>query len=207
MAVDRIPRPPVIIGAAVIGAAGLAVLLLALSLSGGPDDPTARATTTSSPAAATNGRKGGGRSTLSAAQAWHNLAQCFRSHGFSIADPTVNADGASSWSSSTGPSPQLRKAEQAVGRATCEAAYRAFPSQVLHPPPTQAELHALVLFARCMRDHGLADWPDPNSRGAFPLNARLRVLGKVGTRNAMSGCDRRLPGDGLAIADGPGTAK
>jgi hypothetical protein len=193
---NRILRPPVIIGAA-IGAAGLAALLLALSLSGG-SNPTASTTTTSSPAA-----RGGSRSTLSAGQAWHNLAQCFRSHGFSIADPTVNADGTSSWSSSTGRSAQVRKAEQAVGRNTCEAEYRAFPSQVLHPPPTQAELHALVLFARCMRAHGVADWPDPNARGAFPLNARLRALGKAGTRNGVSACDRHLPGDGIAITDGP----
>jgi hypothetical protein len=207
---NLILRRPVIIGAA-IGAAGLAAVILALSLSGGSDptagETTAGATTTSSPAAAaTNGRKGGGsRSTLSAAQAWHNLAQCFRSHGFSIADPTVNADGTSSWSSSTGPSAQIRKAEQAVGRATCEAEYRAFPSQVLHPPPAQAELHALVLFARCMREHGVGDWPDPNARGAFPLNARLRALGKGGTRNAVNACDSQLPGDGIAIADGPAT--
>jgi hypothetical protein len=58
-----------------------------------------------------------------------------------------------------------------------------------------------------MREHGIADWPDPNSRGAFPLNARLRALGKVGTKNGVSACDRHLPADGIAIADGPGTAK
>jgi hypothetical protein len=207
----RILKRPVIVGA-VIGAAGLAALLLALSLSGG-SDPTAAATTpgtttTSSPAAAaTSGRKGSGRRpTVSAAQAWHNLAQCFRSHGYAIADPTVNADGTSSWSSSTGPSREVRNAERAVGKRTCEAEYRAFPSQVLHPPPTQAELHSLVLFARCMRDHGIADWPDPNARGAFPLNARLRV-GKGGTKNGVIACERHLPGDGIAIADGPGTAR
>jgi hypothetical protein len=209
---NRILKRPVIVGA-VIGAAGLVAVLLALSLSGG-SDPTAGATTSgtttsSSPAAAgaTSGRKGGGsRSTVRAAQAWHNLAQCFRSHGFSIADPTVNADGTSSWSSSVGPSREVRKAEQAVGKDTCEAAYRAFPSQVLHPPPTQAELHGLVLFARCMREHGIADWPDPNSRGAFPLNARLRALGKRGNANEMRACERHLPEDGvaIAIADGPG---
>jgi hypothetical protein len=57
-----------------------------------------------------------------------------------LADPTVNADGTSSWSSSTGRSAQVRKAEQAVGKNTCEAEYRAFPSQVLHPPPTQVAI-------------------------------------------------------------------
>jgi hypothetical protein len=210
-AMNSILKRPVIVGA-VIGAAGLAAVILALSLSGG-SDPTASATTTgttttSSPATgSTSGPKSSGsRSTLSAAQAWHNLAQCFRSHGFSIADPTVNADGTSSWSSSVGPSREVRKAEQAVGKDTCEAAYRAFPSQVLHPPPTQAELHGLVLFARRMREHGIADWPDPNSRGAFPLNARLRALGKRGNANEMRACERHLPEDGvaIAIADGPG---
>jgi hypothetical protein len=194
-------KGPVIVGA-VIGAAALVALIVALSLSGGHGS-TAGATTTSTTTPA-GSKRGGSRSTVSAAQAWHNLAQCFRSHGFSIADPTVNADGTSSWSSSTGPTREVRKAEQAVGKDTCEAEYRAFPSQVLHPPPTPAELHRLVLFARCMREHGVADWPDPNSRGAFPLNARLRGLGKVGTKNAVSGCDRHLPADGIAIADGPG---
>jgi hypothetical protein len=194
----------VIVGAA-IGAAGLAALIVALSLSGGSTS-TAGATTTSTTTPAGT-KRGGSHATVSAAQAWHNLAQCFRSHGFSIADPTVNADGTSSWSSSTGPSREVRKAEQAVGKDTCEAEYRAFPSQVLHPPPTQAELHRLVLFARCMREQGIADWPDPNSRGAFPLNARLRALGKVGTKNGVSACDRHLPADGIAIAEGPGTEK
>jgi hypothetical protein len=203
---NRIQKRPVIIGA-VIGAVGLAALLLALSLSGAPAS-TASATTASPPAATSSRNGGGSRSTVSAAQAWHNLAQCFRSHGYQIADPTVNADGTSSWSSSTGPPPrEVRNAERAVGEQTCRAAYRAIPPQAVSPPPTQAELHGLVLFARCMRDHGITDWPDPNSRGAFPLNARLQALGKRGTINQMLACKGHLPGDGIAIAGGPGTAK
>jgi hypothetical protein len=140
---------------------------------------------------------------MSAAQGWHNLAQCFRSHGYAIADPTVNADGTSSWSSSTGPPPrEVRDAEKAVGEQTCAAEFRALPPQAVSPPPTQAELHGLVLFAGCMRAHGIADWPDPNSRGAFPLNARLLALGKRGTINEMLACKQHLPGNGISI-DGP----
>lgn len=209
---NSILKRPVIIGA-VIGAAGLAAVIVALSLSGG-SNPTAGAatagtTTTSSPtAAATSGRKGrGSRSTVSAAQGWHDLAQCFRSHGFSIADPTVNADGTSSWSASTGPPPrEVRNAEKAVGKDTCEAEWRALPPQAVNPPPTQAELHGLVLFASCMREKGLSDWPDPNSRGAFPLNARLQALGKRGIINQLRACDSNLPGNGISI-DAPGNAK
>jgi hypothetical protein len=201
---NRIPKGPVIIGVA-IGAAGLIAVIVGLSLSGG-SDPTAGATTaTSSPAAGTtSGRKGGGsRSTASAAQGWHNLAQCFRSHGYAIADPIVNADGTSSWSSSTGPPPQeVRKAQKAVGDQACAAEFRALPEQVVSPPPTQAELHGLVLFAGCMRDRGIADWPDPNSDGAFPLNARLLALGKRGTLTEMLACKQHLPDDGILI-EGP----
>jgi hypothetical protein len=205
---NRILKRPVIVGA-VIGAAGLAALLVALSLSGG-SGPTAAATTpgtttTSSPATgATSVRKGGGRrSTVSAAQGWHNLAQCFRSHGLAIADPTVNADGSSSWSSSAGTPQEVKNAARTIGKETCRAEFEALPPQALHPPPTPAELHGLVLLARCMRDHGIADWPDPNSEGAFPLNARLLALGKRGTINQMLACRHFNLGNGIAIA-GPG---
>jgi hypothetical protein len=89
-----------------------------------------------------------------------------------------------------------------VGEQTCAAEFRALPPQAVSPPPTQAELHGLVLFAGCMRAHGIADWPDPNSRGAFPLNARLLALGKRGTINEMLACKQYLPGSGISI-DGP----
>jgi hypothetical protein len=206
---NRILKRPVIVGA-VIGAAGLVAVLLALSLSGG-SDPTAGATTSgtttsSSPAAAgaTSGRKGGGsRSTVRAAQAWHNLAQCFRSHGYPIADPTVNADGTSSWSSSSaGPSREVGNAASVLGKNTCRAEFEALPPQIVQPPSTQAELHGLVLFARCMRAHGIADFPDPNSDGGFSLNARLQALGKHGAMKQLRACSHFNLGNGIVVAGG-----
>jgi hypothetical protein len=207
-AVNSILKRPVIVGAA-IGAAGLVAAILALSLSGGPD-PTADATTagtttTSSPAAAaTSGRNGNGsRSTVRATQAWHNLAQCFRSHGYAIADPTVNADGTSSWSSTgDGPSREVRNASSALGKNTCRAEFEALPPQVVQPPSTQAELHGLVLFARCMRAHGIADFPDPNSDGGFSLNARLQALGKHGAMKQLRACSHFNLGNGIVVVGG-----
>jgi hypothetical protein len=204
---NTILKRPVIVGA-VIGAAGLVAVVLALSLSGG-SDPTAGATTTSSPAAAaTSGHNGGSgsRSTTGAAQAWHNLAQCFRGHGYPIADPTVNADGTSSWSSSAGPSQEVGSATRAVGKTTCKAEFDALPTQTVQPPSTQAERHGLVLFARCMRDHGIPDFPDPNSDGAFPLNARLQALGKQGAAKQLGACSHFNPGKGIVLAGAPATA-
>jgi hypothetical protein len=205
---NSILKRPVIVGA-VIGAAGLVAVVLALSLSGG-SDPTAGATTTSSPAAAaTSGHNGGSgsRSTTGAAQAWHNLAQCFRGHGYPIADPTVNADGTSSWSSSgsAGPSREVGSATRAVGKTTCRAEFDALPTQTVQPPSTQAERHGLVLFARCMRDHGIADFPDPNSEGAFALNARLLALGKHGADKQLRACSHFNLGKGIVLAGGPAT--
>jgi hypothetical protein len=206
---NSIPKRPVIVGA-VIGAAGLVTVILALSLSGG-SDPTAAATTagtttTSSPAAATTtGRKGSGsRSTARATQAWHNLARCFRGHGYAIADPIVNADGTSSWSSSGDgrPSREVGNAASVLGKNTCRVEFEALPPQVVQPPSTQAELHGLVLFARCMRDHGIADFPDPNSEGGFSLNPRLQALGKNGARKQLRACSHFNPGNGIVIAGG-----
>jgi hypothetical protein len=39
-------------------------------------------------------------------------------------------------------------------------------------PP--ADMQALLGFARCMREHGMADFPDPEADGRFPLPASLR---------------------------------
>ena len=197
-------KRPVIVGA-LIGAALLVGLILALSLSRG-SDATASTTTSSPPATATtSGGKGrGSSSTANAAQLWHKLAQCFRSHGYAIADPKVNADGTSSWSATSGPPPrEVRNAMRAVGEETCQPEFNALPSQLVSPPPTQAELHGLVLFARCMREKGIADWPDPNSEGAFPLNARLLALGKRGTLDEMLACKDHLPGNGISVAGPP----
>jgi hypothetical protein len=205
--VSRIPKRAVIIGLA-LGAAALTALLVALSLSGGSNSMAGAPTTSTTTPGGT--KRGGSRSTVSAAQAWHNLAQCFRSHGYAIGDPTVNADGTSSWSvrAGGGPPQEIRNVEKAVRERICGVEFRAIPPQLSSPPPTQAELHSLVLFAGCMRDHGLADWPDPNAQGAFPLNARLLALGKPGTVNQIRACERHLPGGGIAVEHpGPGGSK
>jgi hypothetical protein len=200
--VKRILQRPVTLGA-VVGAVGLLGLILALSLSHGAGGAATTTTPSASRAGTTStGRDGGAQSTASIAARWHNLAQCFRSHGYTIADPTVNTNGTSSWSDgSGGPPAVLRNAMRAVGDQTCQSELDALPQQLVTPPPTSAELHQLVLFAGCMRAHGLSDWPDPRSDGAFPLNARLRAAGKRGIMSQLLVCRHLTPGNGIAIHD------
>lgn len=54
-----------------------------------------------------------------------------------------------------------------------------------------------LAFSRCMRSHGLAEFPDPNSSGAIP-KLTLEQLGIGGARlqSAQSGCRRLLPNGG-----------
>lgn len=60
---------------------------------------------------------------------------------------------------------------------------------------TTAQTGALA-FARCMRSHGLSNWPDPNRNGVFD-KSRLRELGYSESRVReieMSTCNHFLPG-------------
>ena len=55
-----------------------------------------------------------------------------------------------------------------------------------------------VAFARCMRSHGLSNWPDPNSSGVFD-KSKLRQLGYPVSRVRViedSDCNHLLPNGG-----------
>ena len=113
----------------------------------------------------------------SATQAWHDLAQCLRSHGHpGIRDPEVDSHNSADFGS------QAMQAKTAMknSEAACRAEIAALPVSDDDRPPTAAELHQMVLFSQCMRAHGLPDWPDPHADGTFPLNQRLQQLGKRG---------------------------
>jgi hypothetical protein len=79
----------------------------------------------------------------------------------------------------------MKRAVLSAG-ATCRAELAALSSEGRDKAPTTAELRKMVLFSRCMREHGLSDWPDPRTDGTFPLNRRL--LGLRGTRERMWPC-------------------
>jgi hypothetical protein len=67
------------------------------------------------------------------------------------------------------------------------------------PSARSAHQNDAVAFARCMRSHGVPNWPDPNSSGAFD-KAKLTTqqLGAGGSQvqTAQSACNRLLPNGG-----------
>jgi hypothetical protein len=68
-------------------------------------------------------------------------------------------------------------------------------------PASAADMARLRAFARCMRAHGLADWPDPDADGAFPLPSRLRPpQGGSLTGPAEQACKQYRPSRGIVVS-------
>jgi hypothetical protein len=120
------------------------------------------------------------------AQLWHDVAQCLRTHGHpTFHDPTIDSNGDPDFGAQN---LAVKQAVATLGQTVCRRQFAALPAAEHHRPPTQAELHAMVLFARCMRAHGLSDWPDPHADGTFPLSMRIQNLGKAGMATQLKTC-------------------
>lgn len=91
------------------------------------------------------------------------LLQCVRSHGDpGFPDPGIGQDGIPRWPANTQPPSQ--QAQQA-----CGSIYDRLPKPEASHAPTAADLAQERQFAQCMRQNGLASWPDPNPDGSFSL--------------------------------------
>ncbi len=109
---------------------------------------------------------------------WLDYARCVRAHGApSFPDPQVSSDGKANFGSST----QI-KSEASQAQGACGSILSRLPASARGAAPvTAAELHQEVLFAQCMRQHGLAQWPDPKPDGTFPLSGTpYAAEGKTG---------------------------
>jgi hypothetical protein len=100
-------------------------------------------------------------------------AQCMRQHGIpDFPDPVVDQNG------------QLRLPEGPAGdrvksqlnahpeaQQACQPILDRLPAGARNDRPhyTQEDLANLLKFAQCMRQHGIADFPDPKADGTFPL--------------------------------------
>jgi hypothetical protein len=140
-------------GATAAVGVGLVVGLLAgCSASGGSGAAT---TTTSGQQAAT--------AVLS------EFVRCARANGMpSLPDLRLDSNGQVSFPAGTPEPPK------SVERA-CRSIWERLPASATgdrgQPP---ADIQALLRYAQCMRGHGMADFPDPQADGRFPLPASLR---------------------------------
>jgi hypothetical protein len=140
-------------GRAAVGVGLMVVLLLAgCSASGG----SGGATTT------TGGQQ-------AAAAVLQEFVRCARANGMpNLPDLRLDSIGQVSVPEGT---PDPPKSVERACRSIWERLPASASGEQGRPP---ADIQALVGYARCMREHGMADFPDPQADGRFPLPASLR---------------------------------
>jgi hypothetical protein len=118
------------------------------------------------------GQSPGGGSHETAAQIWHELVQCARTHGDpTFPDPTIDSQGRATFPPGTQAPPQATI-------QACQSIYNRLPASARGDVPVDIQME--IKFAQCMRQHGLTDWPDPNPDGSYPLPPDLITDSKSG---------------------------
>jgi hypothetical protein len=175
--------------------APIAVLALLFAGCGGSGGPGV--------ASAGSSKSGGGRSSSTGSKKASALAysKCMRAHG--VTDfPDPDSKGQLTINKTGGPGSSDLDPNNAQFQAAQEACKSLAPRP--HTPAQQASRRADALkFAKCMRDHGITDFPDPNASGG------LEIKGSPGGspgddldpnspqfQSAQKACKHLLPGSG-----------
>ncbi|HKB40015.1 MAG TPA: hypothetical protein VKD72_26500 [Gemmataceae bacterium] len=104
-----------------------------------------------------------------AAAVLREFVRCARANGMpNLPDLRLDSNGQVSAPPGT---PQPPKSVERACRSIWERLPASASGQRERPP---ADIQALLGYARCMREHGMADFPDPQADGRFPLPASLR---------------------------------
>ena len=98
-------------------------------------------------------------------QANLDYARCLRRNGAVVPDPTFDQDGTPHWAVDLKTLPAART-------QACQAILQRLAVAGQKPGTGPSAVPALTRFSRCMRQHGMPDWPDPNPDGSgFPTTS------------------------------------
>lgn len=102
----------------------------------------------------------------------NRLVQCVRQHG-APGMPDVPVRNGHIVLPDESTVDQATKDNIDAARQACKAVEDRIPPSVLSKDdrqdgPTAADVPKLRVFAKCMRDNGEPDWPDPRADGSFP---------------------------------------
>ena len=93
-------------------------------------------------------------------------AQCMRQHGVDMADPVIDNQGGANISITAKPAQGAMEGAMAACQALQQAAVSAANGG---HPPEKPDPAKLLNFAKCMRAHGIADFPDPSPNGGLQI--------------------------------------
>jgi hypothetical protein len=170
---------------ALLGSASLLASGVALAACGGGSG----ASSTSTSASATAQQR--------AVAAVTQFAGCLRQHGIPVPDP--NSQGQVSGSQQL--QQEYRNTPQGQAALNACRSYLRAASTLLTPVDMQQYRHAQLLFARCMRAHGIAV-PDPGPDGEIQLNPQTVNRSSPQFQSAVKACAylrRNGPGPQFAI--------
>jgi hypothetical protein len=147
-----------------VAAALLGLAAAATACSSNPSSPGVAGASAGTPTTATSANAPSGSDSAKQAADALAYSQCMRSHGVSnFPDPGANGQIQISSGSTNGASTGLNP-----NNPTFQAASKACQSK-LGPPPTKAQqaqaLNNALKVSRCMRSHGIKDFPDPTTSG------------------------------------------
>jgi hypothetical protein len=124
-------------------------------------------------------------SKASAQKLWNEWAACMRQHGVQMADPVLNNDGLPSGginlSSNGGPKAAAVQASEACQPQMNAAVKASGKSPGSTSPADQAKAQK---FSKCMRAHGVPDFPDPQTSAN---GGAIKIQGSSGGGSAPPG--------------------
>lgn len=101
------------------------------------------------------------------------FSRCMRAHGVSnFPDPQPGANNAKF---SDAQHPRVGSSQLSAAETTCQHLLPAGSDDLFPPREVQQLLPGMRIFSRCMRSHGVTNWPDPTTdaegRPVFQLSA------------------------------------
>jgi hypothetical protein len=146
--------------------------------------------------ATTGQRTPSGAASADTAAVAREAVRCIRAHGLPNFPDLVYDQQSGTWTIPAG----TQKPPRSVA-APCMSILDRLPGKKRQRPLSAADIAKLRRLAQCLRQHGLADWPDPNAEGEFPLPARLRHLDKRTMKPQLDACRQYFSGDGIRVTE------
>ncbi len=148
----------------------------------------------------TGGNGGSANSSRDPQEAALKFAKCMRQHGVDVPDPKMGANGTVEFGIRGNPDdPKFKDAQKACQEAT------GGPFGSGGGPVDPKFQEAALKFSRCMREHGISKFPDPQSGGGLLIGPDSGIdPSSPAFKAAQKACEQLLPKASEARAPGSG---